>query len=269
MKLYKLIFLTFIFSFTHLLALDEYVVLHVNGIVKTVSGAAQVKPGDKITSDQKIAFAGKGASLVIVNKVGKFVLTAPLSASSNQEIIVSQCISRPLKSNVKPTRTEDVPVTDVAAYFGDSVFVFVGEKLQLKLNAALTPGEEHFLIYRFKYKGQTISSRISQDKGIVTLDKKDLYTTVDKKTVIPADSVESVDILNYTVSSRSISKLAAFRAIWLGEELKQELKTLKFFYKAQVLAEDLIVEELVSYVRAVYGKTDEVALKNWIRHNVD
>lgn len=269
MKLYKFIFLIFCFSFTHLLALDEYVVLHVNGIVKTASSAAPIKSGDKLVSDHKIIFSGKPSSLIVVNKSGKFVLTAPLSASSNQEIIVSQCISRPLKSNVMPTRNEDVAVTDVAAYFGDSVFVFVGEKLQLKLNAALTPGEEHFLIYRFKYKGQTISSRISHDKGIVTLDKKDLYTTVDKKTVIPADSIESVDILNYTVSSRTISKVATFRAVWLNEELKQELKALKTFYKEQTLGEELITEELGSYVRAVYGKTDEVALKNWIRHNVD
>ena len=63
--------------------------------------------------------------------------------------------------------------------------------------------------------------------------------------------------------------MAAFRPIWLNEELlKKELLVLQKVYVSQKVSSNELKKVFLQYVLDVYGKTDEIIFTDWVENHV-
>lgn len=252
---------------------DLYWVVFLKGNVVRTDSEKPLKIGDKINSDAKLRFSAKDAYAVVMGSKGKFTLRPEVNkAKPNEFVAFVNSALLPVKSTGRlSTRGEESGVSDLGAYFGEDSFAFVGNQYSIRLDPKKYElSDLKFIIYRYEFMGHVISKKIAFEGSNLIIDEKALYTTADGQTIDPAAVSKKAELYKFDASTKSSSKITAFKPVFIDElELQQQLASLYKVCKEELNADEAKTEdELIKFVLDIYGRTDEVILKKWLRENI-
>jgi hypothetical protein len=252
---------------------DLYWVVFLKGNVVRTDSEKALKVGDKLPSDAKLRFSAKDAYAIVMGSKGKFTLRPEVNKSKPNEFVafVNSALL-PVKSTGRlSTRGEESGISDLGAYFGEDSFAFVGNQYAIRLDPKKYElSELKFIIYRYEFMGTVVSKKIAFEGSDLIIDEKALYTTPDGQTIDPASVSKKAELYKFDASTKSSSKITAFKPVFVDEEeLQQQLVAVYNVCKEELNADEAKAEdELVKFVLDIYGRTDEIILKKWLKENI-
>jgi hypothetical protein len=267
-----LVSLLIFFSLKSTFAVESYWVVMVKGQVYQAGVNNVLKIGDKISTDAKIKFSTKESYIVVMGAKGKFTIKPePSKSNPNEFLAFVNSALLPVKSTGRlSTRGDEEGVADMAMYFGEENFVFIGDKHFVKVHPQkFELNESKFLIYRYEVGGKATSKKIAFEGNNLIFDKEALYANSEGK-AIPPDAVNKVEIYKYDATTKSSTKIASFKPVYVSDvELKEQLSYAYKLYKEEMqLDAEKTEDELIRFVLDLYGKTDETILKHWLKANI-
>lgn len=273
----KIIFLILVLTLPNLafpgFSAEQYWVVFLKGNVVRTDSEKALKVGDKIASDAKLKFSAKDAYAVVMGSKGKFTLRPELNkAKPNEFVAFVNSALLPVKSTGRlSTRGEEAGISDLGAYFGADSFAFIGNQYAIRLDPKKYElSDLKFIIYRYEFMGTVISKKIAFEGSDLIIDEKALYTTADGQTIDPASVSKKAELYKFDAATKSSSKITAFKPVFVDPlELQQQLSSVYKFCKEELNADEAKTEdELIKFVLDIYGRTDEVLLKKWLRENI-
>jgi hypothetical protein len=255
----KLLITVIVSLWTCLLHAETFLLIHVEG--KLQSGTLILQEGDSIQSNAPITFSSSDNLMIVAS--GKMLYSIKPSEALQVDRL-DQLNLIPLQTSIPATRETESTITSLSDYFGNGKFILIRERFKLKLSNQDT-SSQHFYVFRYQYKGKIISKKISENPTDLNFEKKLLYTNKKGKE-IPCDSTSNSEILRYNIEKRAFTKVVAFEPKWIKEEIKSELDILKKTFKSNGISDSETETEMIKFVKSVYGKTDELLLKQVIKN---
>ncbi len=173
---YLLLFQALLFSSQ--ISAQEYVVIHVKGIIKLASNNKTLTRGQKISPDEILKFGdSKSIAAVLDPDKGRFILK-PKQENSN-----SNDLEYALKSIIKPmrgrmsTRSGGINnALDFKKFFGKE-FAFVGDRLAINVSSSAYPmNEKNFFYIQYRYMDELVNKKLSNDKDTLIIIKNELLS---------------------------------------------------------------------------------------------
>ncbi|GAB4335717.1 MAG: hypothetical protein OHK0038_13540 [Flammeovirgaceae bacterium] len=259
--IFLLLFFTLSISYA-----QTHFVLHVKGNILRKDTKQALKIGEQISEDTQLIFNTPNALAVVMSKEkGRMVLDGRQSKkeANGEFVALMKDALLPMKTNMMmSTRgSVDEEIVNFKDYFGENDFAIIGEKLKLKINKDKYPlTDQQVIVVKYTYEGKNINKQILSEENWITLEKNAIFDNG-----VDVEKVEKVDLYYYNKTSKDFSKLVTFHPIFVEEdELKAEVSTLvKFLHEAEMPSAK-IRSEVTSFVRDLYGKIDELQLKQWL-----
>jgi hypothetical protein len=265
----KMFFLSLIFSLGILIPppVDEiYFIIHVKGSIVLQKDQIPLKTGMKIMASDQLNFKTKDAMAVVTgSERGRFVIKNNSNPPTEEMIAFAKDVVEPLKTNTSiSTRSMGKKVSDFRAYFGDSTFYVIGDKLEFEVDPAkYKPGGNQNFQVRYKLGDYTVNPNATSG-NIFTVNNLKLHTAVAKEF-----KTEKIEVFWVVNQPRSVEKLATFQPIFINEDdLKAEYKALMDALNGKTLAPNELTNYLEGYFRDVYGRTDKAIFDEWLEKNV-
>ena len=159
---------------------EKYFILYVEGSIINLTQNKNLKPGDFLLASDQLQFKNnKSRALVISGSRGRFMLK-PEANQTEKDIELVQLVKKVLLpievKNPNDTRRVTALVSDLMEYFGEDDFFIIGESLSFRLNTAYNPLDANsFLIFSYKYKGETFNKRLPYKGNLISIEKEAIF----------------------------------------------------------------------------------------------
>jgi hypothetical protein len=262
-KIITILLLLFTLSISYA---QTHFVLHIKGNILRKDNKQALKIGEQIGEDVQLVFGTPDAVAVVMSKEkGRMVLDGKQSKkeANGEFVAMMKDALLPMKSNMMMSTRGSVEeeIVNFKDYFGENDFAVIGDKLRLKVNKDKYPlTDQQVIVVKYVYEGKNINKQILNEGDWITIEKKAIFDNG-----VDIENVEKVDLYYYNKTSKDFSKLVTFHPVFVEEdELKAEISTLVKFLHESEMPSTKIKSEVTSFVRDLYGKIDELQLKQWL-----
>ena len=270
--IFSIVLISSVFIQNFAFAVTNYRVVLAKGLVYKTGSEKPIKVGDKIDVELKLRYSTKDAYLIVMGPKGKFTLKPEINKTTQNEFVTFVKSSLlPVKSAGRlSTRGEESGISDLGNYFGEDSFALIGESYKVKLNPKnYELSDNQFIIYRYESNGNVMSKKLAFEGNEIIFDKSALYKD-HKGNDISQANIGKIDLYRFNALTKSSSKIVSFKPVFVSEEeLKEQLTLVYAICKEELTLDQLKTEdELIKFVLDIYGRTDEVQLKKWLKANV-
>jgi hypothetical protein len=236
--------------------IDTYKVIKVTGTIVYKKNNKSVLQGDLFPESEQIVFkTTESKAAVISTAKGRFIL-APGTEKNNS--VKANLL--PASSNISSRSGAVINIIDLQNMFTGN-YVVLG-KSRIHINKDNFPmNENSFFFLRYKYKGEEINKKLSNEGEKLVFDKEQILM-VDGK---PIDKFDSPEVKLYYSSNGANSQLINSFNLYLpaDEELKKEAQILLNEIKDKPYTAK--VDEFIAYMNDFYGKTNKQNASEWLK----
>ncbi|MCD6067527.1 MAG: hypothetical protein K0S33_2353 [Bacteroidetes bacterium] len=238
--------------------LDTYKVIKVTGTITYKKNNKSVLQGDLFPENEQIVFkTTESKAAVISTAKGRFIL-AP-GAERNSAVKANLL---PASSNISSRSGAVINIIDLQNMFTGN-YVVLG-KSRIHINKDNFPmNDNSFFFLRYKYKGEDINKKLSNEGEKLIFDKEQILM-VDGKPITAFDSPEVK--LFYSSNGASSQLINSFNLYMPSdEELKKETQILLNEIKDKPYTAK--VDEFLAYMNDFYGKANKQSAMDWLKTN--
>ena len=242
---------------------ENYYIIRVKGEIFNKTTGKSLQQGDAVKATDKLIFKQKDAvALVISDSRGRFTLKFPEKKQEydNALFVFVKTALVSNKQNHLSTRSVGLlsAISDLDTYFGNKVFNIIGDSLQISLSKHYYPlTHTDDVIARYEYGGQFESKKLSKKGQTIILSRNDFGVKLQGDVLIKNVGLFKIDNLNKR--KRQIGKLD-LRFVD-QKELAKEFKLISD--KFDRVNKEEILNLLKGYFYDIYGKTDDILLRNF------
>ncbi len=247
---------------------DVYHIIKIKGKIFNVTTNQLVKPGDKIKASDQLEFSSEDAlALVISEQKGKFTLRMPEKDlfGDDELLAMADAAASPIQSRSQlATRTfGQAGIKDLDEYFGNQYFNVIGNELTIKLNKEQYPlDDNNYFTFDFMTDNDEHSVKVRDDQQQLIINKSDI---MEKIPGTPKDTIHDVAVYKYDLARKSLVNVSNMHLAFVNPQmLKKEFKVIIDMLEKKNMDAKAVNKYLASYFIDVYGKTDIVALNDFI-----
>ncbi len=260
---------------------ELYHVIMTQGTIYNSSSKSLLSRGATIKASDKVVFKSSDARAIMLSQTrGRFVMSPKAAAAGSELASVVKEVASPLKSNSSlSTRGfgESAPIINFKDFFGDSIFVVVGDELPFKVNTSKYPlNAQNQIAIRYEYqgdnedyKGKIVLKTVGFEDNVVKLNKETHFTY--KDALVNTDALDKIELyylkdMDANNKPKSADKLASFKILFVSDaELEAQIKELFGFYEGEEMSNGIKLSIINGYVLDVYGRTDKHLLEDWAK----
>lgn len=251
---------------------DYYHIIKIKGKIFNVTTNKLVMPGEKIKASDQLEFSSEDAlALVISDEKGKFTLRMPEKDmfGDDEMLAYADAAISPVesRSQLSMRAFAQTGISDLQEYFGENYFNVIGDQLSVKLDNEKHPLSENiYFTLDFVAGDDEKSVRIKNDGQQITLRKADIMNEV---TGNLKDTINDVAVYKYDLNSKSLVNISNINIAFIDKQaLKNEFMAIISVLKDKNMDSKEMNKYLASYFVDVYGKTDIIALNDFI-HSIN
>lgn len=235
---------------------QDYHVLQVKGSVRKTSGV-QVKPGEVISQNDKLAFGSADDAVAVVNpKLGRFIIK-PGPAAGNGEFLTM--VKDAVTPGIKKLSTRSAVignVVDFQTFFQDPWVIL--DQLVVKVSTVAFPlSPESFFFIRYRLNDEEINKKLKFSGDTIIIFRDELFS-VDDAPIDPHQAKEQRLFHFHSGKAHFISNVSL---------IAPDLNSLRG--ELQALARSLdrkkfdVAEESKLYITEFYGKVMPYDFTHW------
>ena len=231
---------------------EDFFIVKVMGEI-SINGIA-IKPGDKISTGDKIVFKNASSKAVVISpKRGQLILQKDKVAAENELELKLASLVQP-KSNYLATRGLVTNESELIHYFDTSHVIIDSLKLRL-LGDQFIMNDNQFYFIRFKYNGEFISKKL----GAATKEGLDIYFNKENLlqvdgVKIDASEIKDMQFVHFTKATKKLRVLhdKVHFVFVKEEEIQKDLAII-----LPHISQKNRVNEIKTYIDIVYGAIEK------------
>lgn len=260
----------FIFIIGSLNAQELYHVMNVKGLIKVKSSNEELKPGLKISENEKVIFeSANAAALIMSPSQGRFVLKPQedVALDSYTEFVVSEVIGLSTRRTSSRAGLVNSGI-ELQKKFEDQPILIIGDEMKIFINSnAYEMNDRNFFYIDYTYKGEVIHKKLDFNNDTLIFNKENIFT-VEGIDSINIEETSNFILFYYDTQQEKSTLGYKFEPIFVtNEDLKIEVDILLSILEEKKLSNKKIIEEVEVYVSEAYCTPEKSDLFSWLIDN--
>ncbi len=249
---------------------SNYNVVKVNGTLYNTTQKQKLSTGTSVNQNDEVEFGSLTNSAFVISKDnGRFIMIPDNSLSATAGTVLKP-LSRRTAITTRSESQIKLPHNDLFKYFGKDNFLFLGKVSKVWIDTAkIKINENNMLVAKYTNQdGQAINKKLSVqgDQLIINLDE--LFPD---KNADGSHKMFPLEIFYFNNLTKELALKANFKPVLANQtEIVNEFKVIAATINAnESNNNNIIFEEIESFVFNSYGNTNEDELKQFINANLE